>query len=84
MNRRRVLVSTAVLAGGAAARSAEPNDTVRMAVVGCGAGEATWAGGRRSPMLHGNPNTMTCIGDPEANAMLTRARCAPLVVPNFV
>ena len=37
MNRRDFLMSTAVLAGGAAVRGlASPNDTVRMAVVGCG------------------------------------------------
>jgi predicted dehydrogenase len=37
MNRRHFLVSTAVMAGGAAVRGlASPNDTVRMAVVGCG------------------------------------------------
>jgi predicted dehydrogenase len=36
MNRRHFLVSTAVLAGGAAVRGWSPNDTVRVAVVGCG------------------------------------------------
>ena len=37
MNRRHFLMSTAVLAGGAAVRGlASPNETVRMAVVGCG------------------------------------------------
>jgi predicted dehydrogenase len=37
MNRRHFLMSTAVLAGGAAVRGFDsPNDTVRMAVVGCG------------------------------------------------
>jgi predicted dehydrogenase len=36
MNRRHFLVSTAVLAGGAAVRAWSPNDTVRMGVIGCG------------------------------------------------
>ena len=37
MNRRHFLMSTAVMAGGAAMRGlASPNDTVRIAVVGCG------------------------------------------------
>ena len=37
MNRRHFLMSTAVLAGGAATRGlASPNETVRVAVVGCG------------------------------------------------
>jgi predicted dehydrogenase len=37
MNRRYFLMSTAVMAGGAAMRGlASPNDTIRMAVVGCG------------------------------------------------
>jgi predicted dehydrogenase len=37
MNRRHFLMSTAVLAGGAAVRGlASPNETVRIAVVGCG------------------------------------------------
>jgi predicted dehydrogenase len=37
MNRRYFLMSTAVMAGGAAVRGfASPNDTVRVAVVGCG------------------------------------------------
>ena len=37
MNRRHFLMSTAVLAGGSAVRGlASPNDTIRMAVVGCG------------------------------------------------
>jgi predicted dehydrogenase len=37
MNRRYFLMSTAVMAGGAAIRGlASPNETVRMAVVGCG------------------------------------------------
>src|SRR6478735_7301559 len=37
MNRRHFLMSTAVMAGGAAVRGlASPNDTVRIGVVGCG------------------------------------------------
>src|SRR3954469_25614365 len=37
MNRRHFLMSTAALAAGSATRGlASPNDTVRMAVVGCG------------------------------------------------
>ncbi len=36
MDRRHFLMSTAVMAGGAAVRGWSPNDTVRMAVVGCG------------------------------------------------
>src|SRR4029453_14301403 len=36
MNRRHFLMSTAVMAGGAAVRGWSPNETVRMAVVGCG------------------------------------------------
>jgi len=29
-------------------------------------------------------NTMTCVGDPEANKLLTRAYRAPFVVPKSV
>ena len=34
--------------------------------------------------LHWDAKTMTCIGDPEANKMLTRAYRAPFVVPQNV
>ena len=34
--------------------------------------------------LHWDAKTMTCIGDKEANEMLTRAYRAPLVVPKAV
>jgi predicted dehydrogenase len=46
MNRRHFLMSTAILAGGTAARGlASPNDTVRMAVVGCGGRGGSHVGG---------------------------------------
>ena len=33
--------------------------------------------------LHWDAKTMTCVGDPEANALLTRAYRAPFVVPSI-
>ena len=33
--------------------------------------------------LHWDAKTMTCVGDPEANALLTRAYRAPFVVPSL-
>ena len=49
MNRRHFLMSTAVMAGGAAVRGLQsPNETVRVAVVGCGGRGAShvnaWSG----------------------------------------
>ncbi len=34
--------------------------------------------------IHWDEKTMTCVGDPEANALLTRAYRAPFVVPEMV
>jgi hypothetical protein len=31
--------------------------------------------------LHWDPKTLTCVGDPQANALLTRTYRAPFVVP---